>query len=381
MRTSHFIVVFPAFLLTCLSACGSAEVEQPAAPPIDLRLYKPATAQAPGSQKSPVERNREAAEAFGRELAKNDTKALSDLLDPDVDFTFPGRSDATDRPGTLKALDELFGAFNNRKLATARLWQIGEAAIVEWAMTGTQSGTFMGASPTQKEIGISGVTLLWFNLNGLINEVHVYFDCGAVLAQLGAAPNKAILSGPPVTLAPAPVVTVAGGTPEEKANVTLVNASWDALEDKSEGGYMAPFADAIEVTRMDRPGVEKGKEERRKFFRWVASGISSLAQTPLNAWGAGPYVIEEYNFTGVHSGQLTSAPPSGHALRLHYVDIDEMQNGKVVHIWTYGNSLELYAESGAIPSAAPGTPVVTPPPAAPSATPAKPPPGKTAPGH
>jgi predicted ester cyclase len=382
MRTSHFIALVPSVLLACLSACGSAEVEQPAAPPIDPRLYKPALAQAAGAQKSPLERNRGAAEAFARELAQNDAKALSELLDPDVDFTFPGRSDATDRPGTLKALDELFGAFSSRKLATTRLWQIGEAAVVEWAMTGTQSGPFMGVAPTQKEIGISGVTLLWFNLNGLINEVHVYFDCGAVLAQLGAAPNKAILSGPPVTLAPALVVTVAGGTPEEKANVTLVNASWDALEDKNESGYMAPFADAIEVTRMDRLGVEKGREDRRKFFRWVATGISSLAQTPLNAWGAGPYVIEEYTFTGVHSGALTSSPPSGHALRLHYVDIDEMQNGKVVHIWTYGNSLELYAESGAIPNAAPGSPVVALPPAPSAAVPAKPPPGKPAPpGH
>jgi steroid delta-isomerase-like uncharacterized protein len=378
----HVIVVGPILILASLSACGSAEVEQPTAPPVDPRVYKPLAAVVATPKKSALERDREAAEAFGRTLFQGDTKALSELLDPDVDFSFPGRTDATDRPGTLKALDELFGAFSNRKLANSRIWQIGEAAVVEWEMTGAQSGAFMGVPPSQKEVGIRGVTLLWFNLNGLINEVHVYFDCGAVLAQLGAAPNKSIQPGPPVALAPAPVVTVAGGTPEEKANVALVNASWDALEAKNEAGYLAPIADNIEVTRADRSNMEKGKEERRKFFHWVASGVSSLAQTPLNAWGAGNYVIEEYTITGVHSGNLTSGPPSGHALRLHYLDIDELQNGKIVRTWTYANSLELYAESGAIANATPGPSVTAPQPAPSASVAPKPaPPGRTAPGH
>src|SRR5580658_6831947 len=367
MRTSHFIALVPSVLLACLSACGSAEVEQPAAPPIDPRLYKPALAQAAGAQKSPLERNRGAAEAFARELAQNDAKALSELLDPDVDFTFPGRSDATDRPGTLKALDELFGAFSSRTYAADRVWQIGEAIAVEWAMKGTHSSPWMGVAPTQKEVSIRGVTLQWFNLNGLINEVHVYFDCGSVLAQMGASPNKSIEAGPPAIFAPSPVVTLASGSADEKANVGIVNASWDALEAKNEAGYLAPMVNGIEVTRADRAAVETGKEERKKFFHWVVAGVSSLSQTPLNAWGAGNFVIEEYTITGVHSGKLTAQPPSGHALRLHYLDIDEMQGGKIVRTWTYGNVLELYAETGAVPYAAPGPSaplVATPPPMA-----------------
>src|ERR1700722_9955209 len=161
MRTSPSIVVPPILLVACISACGSADVEQPAPPPVDPRVYKPVAAQTVGVQKSPVERSRDAAEAFGRAIAHNDAKALSDLLDPDVDFTFPGRSDATERVGTLKALDELFGAFGNRKLATSRLWQIGEAAVVEWTMTGTQTGPWMEVAATQKEVGVRGLTLLW----------------------------------------------------------------------------------------------------------------------------------------------------------------------------------------------------------------------------
>jgi predicted ester cyclase len=365
----------PTLLLAgFISACGSAEVEQPGPPPVDPRVYQPTAARVVGPHKSPLERDRDSAEAFGRALGESDTKSLSMLLDPDVDFSFPGMTSATDRPGTLQAIGDLFGAFTARTFASSRAWQIGEAAIVEWTMTGSQTGAFMGAAPTQKPVSFRGLTLLWFNLNGLINEVHIYFDCGAVLAGLGSAPNPTIQAGPAPAPAASVVLTLAGGTPEEKASVAVVNASWDALEAKSEAGYLAPIADDIEVTRLDRASPERGKEERKKYFRWVVSGVSSLSQTPLNAWGAGNYVIEEYTITGVHSGKLIPTPPSGHALRLHYVDIDEMQSGKIARTWTFGNSLELYAEAGAIPSASPGPGVAsgTTPNAVSSAVPTKP---------
>jgi predicted ester cyclase len=64
-------------------------------------------------------------------------------------------------------------------------------------------------------------------------------------------------------------------------------------------------------------------------------------------------VIEEYTINGVHSGKLTSTPPSGHTLRLSYLDIYELQNGKIARAWTYGNSLELYAQAGLLASASP----------------------------
>jgi predicted ester cyclase len=165
------------------------------------------------------------------------------------------------------------------------------------------------------------------------------------------------------------VVTIAGGTPEEKANVAVVDASWDALEVRNEVGYLAPFADDVEVTRSDRVSTERGKNERKKFFRWMTTGVSSLAHTPANAWGAGTFVIEEYTINGVHSGKLTSSPPSGHTLRLEYLDIYELQNGKIARAWTYGNSLELYAQAGVIPSASPGASAVFAQPAAAHARP------------
>jgi predicted ester cyclase len=355
-RTSEMVLrplaVFTA-LLGVVSGCGSSEVGQPSPPPVDPRIYQQATVRAAGPQKSTFERERDSLDAFGNALVQNDTKALSTLLDPDADFSFPGMSDASDREGLLKALSDLFGAFSSKKYVPTRIWQSGEAAIAEWTMQAVQSGDWLTVKGTGKPVAIKGLSVYFFNLNGLINDVHVYFDAGAVLAQVGAAP-KGVEPGAPPALPSAPLVVVAGGTPEEKANVLTVNASWDAFEAKHEAGYLAPMADDIDVYRLDRIAPEHGKDHRRKFFKWMTNGLSSLAQTPLNAWGIGPFVVEEYTITGVHSGKLTNNPPSGHAVRIHLVDVSELSGGKIVRTWSYGNSLELLAEIGEAERASPG---------------------------
>ena len=135
-------------------------------------------------------------------------------------------------------------------------------------------------------------------------------------------------------------------------------------------GALELVDDDVEVTRFDRVSADHGKDERKKFYRWVTTSLSSLAQTPVNAWGAGNFVIEEYTIGGVHSGKLIPTPPSGHTLRLNYVDIYELQGGKITRAWTYGNSLEMYAQAGAIPRASPGTPAAVT--QVPSATPPAP---------
>jgi ketosteroid isomerase-like protein len=348
--------LYTALLLASLSGCGSADIEQPRPPPVDARFYQPTSAHVAGPQKSYVERVRENADAFGRALSDGDLKAHTALFDADVDASFPGMSSTTEINGTLPALTELFEGFTSREYAPSRIWQIEDAVVVDWTMTGVHTGSWMGVSATQKPVAIRGATLLWFDPKGLILDVHVYFDCGAVLAQLGAAPNPTVTTGPAPVLAASPALTVASGTPEEKASIAIVNTSWDATEVRNEAVYIAPFTDDVEVTRFDRSNVDHGKDERKKFFRWLTTGMSSIAQDPLNTWVAANFVIQEYTIGGVHSGKLIPTPPTGHALRLHYLDIYEMQSGKIARAWTYGNSLEMYAQAGVIPRASPGTP-------------------------
>jgi ketosteroid isomerase-like protein len=344
-----------AGLVAGLAACGSAAVDAPGPAPVDPRLYQDAGARVVAHVKTPEEvqaAEREAVSAVLAGYAEDEFKSALPRLDPEGNLSFPGMSEATDRDADVKALAELFGAFAGRAFAQGRVWQAPGVTVVEWTMTGTHAREWMGVKPTQKAVTIRGLGLFFFDVKGLVNDTHLYFDVGATLAQLGAGPKG--IEAPAAATAPAAVVVAASGSEPEKQNVALVNASWDALEARSEAGYLAPFADDVEVTRLDRANPERGKADRKKFYKWATSGIGSLAQTPLNAWGIGSFVVEEYSITGVHSGKLTEVAPSGHALRLRYVDVDELKDGKVVHTWTYGNSLELYAQVGQVDRAAPG---------------------------
>jgi predicted ester cyclase len=352
-------------LVCALSACGSAAVDQPGPAPVDPRLFQDASAR-PAAHVATAEEigraERDAITAVMTGLAVDGFAASLPLLDPEGNFSFPGLSEATDRDGAVKVLGDLFGAFSGRKFALGRYWQTPQATIVEWSMTGVQSGEWMGIKPAGKPVNIRGVAIFWFDLlsmprsasetKGPITNTHFYFDVGAVMAELGAGPKGVEPPAANPTLS-TDVFTSAGGE-VEKHDVAVVNASWDAFESKNEAGYLAPIADDIEVFRLDRASPERGKAERRKFFKWAAGGIGSLSQTPSDAWGVGPYVVEEYSLAGVHSGKLTDAPASGHALRLHYLDIDELKDGKIARTWTYGNSMELLAETGQVERGAPG---------------------------
>jgi len=352
---ASLVSLVPLILSACaLSACGSAAVDTPAAAPVDPRLFQDAGPRKVARIKTPEEvqqAERDSAAAVLKGYGEDDLKSSLPKLDPEGNLSFPGLSEATDRDAAVKVLAELFGPFSGRVFSIGRIWQPPHVVVAEWAMTGTQSKDWMGVKPTQKQVTIQGLALYWFDQNGLVSDSHLFFDVGATLVQLGAGP-KGIESPPATPLATG--VFTATGADSEKQNLALVNHSWDAFEAKKEADYLAPIADDIEVFRLDRAASDKGKADRKKFFKWAAAGIGSLSQTPLNDWGVGSFVVEEYTLTGVHSGKLTGAAPSGHALRLHYVDIDELKDGKIVRTWTFGNSLELYAETGVVEKAAPG---------------------------
>ncbi len=347
--------VLVAAAIGLVAACASTDVGPPPPAPVDPSVFRPTTLHTSAAPPTLQATERNALEAFGHAMTQPDLSGLAPLLDPDADFAYPGMSDAPDRDGLLKAMTALFGAFSNRTYAESRIWLIGEAAVVEWTLRGTQSGEWMGVNPTSRPVTIAGLTLCWFNLNGLINEVHVYFDAGSVLTQLGAAPKGLPPPLQPPASPASPEVVIAEGKHEEAENVAALRSSFDALEGKNEAAFVAPMADDVELIRLDRASPERGKEAQRAYFRWITHGIHSLAQTPRSSWGAGNFAIEEYSLSGVNSGKLVNAPSSGHALRLHFVDICELSAGKIMRIWRYGNSLEPLAQVGAIDRASPGS--------------------------
>ena len=87
-------------------------------------------------------------------------------------------------------VQKLFDAISNFKYRETREWTTDDVAIVEWVGTGTHSGLFAGVAATEKPVGWTALSVIFFDDAGLIKEEHVYWDIDAVLSQIGHPRSK-----------------------------------------------------------------------------------------------------------------------------------------------------------------------------------------------
>ena len=75
------------------------------------------------------------------------------------------------------------------------LYECGEDVWLEWTLTGTHVGEFMGVPPTHLRVeGLLGCSHNTFGPDGLIARDLVYFDLATMLRQLGLLPEPEALS-------------------------------------------------------------------------------------------------------------------------------------------------------------------------------------------
>ena len=112
----------------------------------------------------------------------------------------------------------------------------------------------------------------------------------------------------------------------------------DALESPNEAAYVAPFADDVQIDIPRRAAPMRGKEELKAYFRATRKAVGQLDTTVENAWAVGPYAIVEYSIAGEQIGTLGWIPPlHDRIVRLNVVDIAEIHDDKITHIWRYDN--------------------------------------------
>src|SRR5690606_7550587 len=137
-------------------------------------------------------------------------------------------------------------------------------------MTASHTGDLMGFKGTEKPVGVQGASVAWFTPEGLIKEEHVYYDLSTVLTQTGASKQK----GRAVATLPsgAPEVVMAKDSPEEKANVEVmekVNKGWEAKKADDVAAFFT--ADAAWDDLM-LPAPSKGKKDIKKVVTTFFTG-------------------------------------------------------------------------------------------------------------
>ncbi|MDP9000815.1 MAG: nuclear transport factor 2 family protein, partial [Myxococcota bacterium] len=303
------IGIMIAALASLLGACSGETVAQPPPAPVDWRSFQPRPILDSGPT-GPTPNERAVAESYTAALESPGVSLLSARLDPDAHFAFPGLHDAHGRDAVVQAHGMLFGAFDQRKFAVARVWRTDSAQSIDWTMTGTQTQAWMGVPSTGKPVAFRGLTILWTNNDGAIKDGHVYFDIAVVKGQLGVGP-KDLLNlppSPPAGGAGTSRVFEQANSAEEKSNILLCRAALDALENNNLPGYLSAVTDDVEVHTLERAQPLRGKDDIRAYFKAMHNAIGRLDTTVENDWGIGPFVIVEYDIAGEQIGPIGWVP-------------------------------------------------------------------------
>jgi hypothetical protein len=331
-----------------LASCSSESVGRPPPAPVNWQSLEPH----PVADAGPdivTAKERALAGAYASALVSPGFASLGPLLDDEAHFSSPGMDDAHGPGPVVHAHDVLFGAFDDRKVATSRVWRTPGEQTIEWTMAGTQARDWMGVPVTHKPVAFKGLTLLWTKDDGSVTDIHVYIDVALVKAQLGVGPKD--LLG--VVAAPAPSTgtgqvfdQTAGGSADEQSNVAVMRSWLDALENNNESAYVGAVTDDIEVYTLEHPQPARGKEAARAYYKAMHKAIGQLDTTVDNAWGVGQFSIIEYSIAGEQLASIGWVPAQrDKVIRLQLVDICETTGGKVARVWRYDNPVQITSDS------------------------------------
>jgi ketosteroid isomerase-like protein len=329
-------------LAAVLGACSSETVAMWPAAPVHF-LTAPSIASA-ASPTTPTNNERGLADSYMNALASPGFVELGPIVDEEVRFVLGARN-THGRDRVLKVHDEALGAFDQRHFVANRVWLTDstrplDSQALEWTMTGIHARPFLGVAPTNKPVVIKGLTLLWTSDSGIISDLHVYFDEELIRAQLGGGPADLQKVPTPPADAETHQTYERTGAPEEATNVALVRAMIQALEDGQETSFLATFDDKLEITSLDHAEPARGKLAARQYFQTMRGSIRHLDTVIQNVWGAGSFAVVEYAITGLQQAPLPRIPfAAGRPLHTQFVDIAEIKDGRIAHIWRYADPI------------------------------------------
>jgi hypothetical protein len=339
MKRVEFLAIAGALAGLLTASCSGDNVERPPPPPINWQAFnRPAVDAGPST--APTAKETMVAQDYVSALASPAFAKLGPLFDTDAHASFPGMEDAVDRDGAVRTHAALFGAFEQRRFVATRVWRTAGEQTVEWAMSGVQSGDWMGVPATHKPVVIKGISLLWTNDDGTIEDAHVIFDVATAKVQLGAGPKDlAGLAAPSMPTAPTQFFDA---TPQQPDLAPVVRTALDAFENTAEAAYAAQMDDGIEINTLERADVARGKDAQLAYFKAMHKSIAQLDATVQNGWSVGTYAIVEYTLAGEQLGPIGWVPlQRDRVIKKHNIDVDEIKDNRIVRVWRYDNPGEL----------------------------------------
>jgi predicted ester cyclase len=95
--------------------------------------------------------------------------------------------------------------------------------------------------------------------------------------------------------------------------------------------------------------VADGREANRTFWAGFFAALPDLTATMEDLIIAGDRVVGRFVYRGTHAGELMGIAATGNRVEMRSIDIWRVENGLFVEHWDELNTLELFAQLGALP--------------------------------
>ncbi len=281
-------------------------------------------------------------------INKHDPQAAAAFYTTDAVVKVAGAPDHTGRDAIAKAFADSAGRVPDLKISPIRIMQKGNVLISIDATSGTDSGTgFYGNKPTGRTLGHEGVVVLWFNDDGNIKEEHLYSD--ASRSQLDPKAKPGSFRPPPAMPAAAPEIVASSGGPDEDKLLAFGQDYYAAFDAHDVAKLLAPITDDTSMVDVTMPGEMKGTKPLKAFLQAYFKALPDVKQLPLtNQWAIGDTLISEGVTQGTLKGAMGPIKPTGKPVAIHFIDIGQVKDGKMVRFWTFSNSNEFLTQAGVI---------------------------------
>jgi predicted ester cyclase len=342
------VVFLSAFsLVGCLE---SSDPIAPTAPPVEWASFDAgAAASMATAPTAPPSVDKTAAhvalvQALLAAISEPDSAAFAGKYAENAKASIFGESVWNGRADIGAMLRDFYQPFAGIKATPTRIIVNGDRVAVEWVMTGTQAKSWMGADASGKAVAVPVLSIYTFDAHDLVAVEHTYFDEVGALVQIGAA-SHAMERGSVVTPADSPMIVGAKGGADEAANTALVAAAANALAQNNPDAVVAPYANDIEIWSSTRAKITKGKDAAKKEVVEFLKTFADVKVT-VDAWGAGPLVVDERQVEATNVGAYAGTPPTKKGAAWQEASVSEVKDGKVVRMWNYVNRRDIFAELG-----------------------------------
>lgn len=338
------------------SACGGQN-QQPsqtpgptasATPPTPSETASNVTSTPPPAAKTLAEKMDDTTKALVDAWNAHDAGKISEQYATDAALWMPGMPEVKGRDAIKAQAQVGITAYPDLKLTPMREWEKGNTLVLEWVNTGTNNGDL--AAPgmpakkaTHRPVGVKGISVLTFGDDGLVETDHTYYDMATELAQLDEKAKEGTFR--PVASAPSVDLEKhkSTGAGDEQKNTDAVNALYQAIDDHKVDAFLGALTDDTTMDDMTSPALQKGKDAARQFATMLFKAVPDVKQQRTMQIASDDFVVTEGVMQGTLKGNFGPLKATNKPFALHYVDILQVKDGKIVRGWSYGNTVELTA--------------------------------------